>query len=44
MKTITVSCHTCGETTSWPDKGLGRANASAWETRHQGHDYTRSTR
>lgn len=41
---IVIVCHTCGATASWPDKGLGRASAASWETRHQEHDYTRSVR
>ena len=35
---IALTCHTCGEGIDIPNKGLGRAIAAAWSTRHQGHD------
>lgn len=31
---IIAACR-CGAGESWPDKGLGRAHAAAWRTRHQ---------
>jgi hypothetical protein len=32
---LKVTCNGCRETTTQPDKGLGRASISAWKTRHQ---------
>lgn len=32
---VTASCDVCGKTCTMPDKGIGRANLAAWETRHQ---------
>lgn len=40
MGRIRLDCATCGEGLDVPDKGLGRAAAAAWRTRHQGHDVT----
>jgi len=31
---ILAACR-CGAGDLWPNKGLGRANAAAWKTRHQ---------
>lgn len=33
--TITGTCTACGEATTVPNKGLGRAVIGAWKTRHQ---------
>lgn len=35
---IVLRCATCEEGVDVPDKGLGRATAAAWRTRHQGHE------
>jgi hypothetical protein len=32
---IVEKCATCGDSIDLPNKGLGRANAAAWRTRHQ---------
>lgn len=32
---ITATCSVCGETKTVPNKGLGRATLTAWETQHQ---------
>lgn len=32
---IYLKCLGCGAAGSYPDKGLGRAAAAAWKTRHQ---------
>ena len=33
--TLVLSCDVCKRTMMFPNKGLGRASAAAWETRHQ---------
>lgn len=35
--TILAACK-CGAGDIWPNKGLGRASAAAWKTRHQHPD------
>ena len=32
--TIVAACR-CGAGATWPSKGLGRAHAAAWRSRHQ---------
>lgn len=38
---VIVAACTCGAGDTWPDKGLGRAHAAAWRTRHQNCEETR---
>lgn len=37
-ETIVARCGVCGVTYVAPNKGLGRANVAAFETRHQHRD------
>ena len=32
---IKATCNVCGQSTTAPNKGLGRAKVAAWKTRHQ---------
>lgn len=35
LRGVIVAAYACGAGDTWPDKGLGRAHAAAWRSRHQ---------